>query len=209
LTFVSYIHLIGSNAMHDKDIYLLRHGDTGLKNQYVGSSDVSLSPQGRREVEKSCTSLSNITFDTVLCSPMKRCVETVNYLSCSCPVLYQDFLKEIDFGRWEKKTFKEIIESDKGEIDNWVNNPDTFTFPDGESLAHFQTRVILAANCIHQLDTKVILIVCHGGVIRHLLCNLLNIPQEHYLLFDIQPGCFTTIRLHSEGGVLTGLNHRG
>ena len=195
--------------MHDKDIYLLRHGDTGLKNQYVGSSDVSLSPQGRREVEKSCAYLSKVNFDTVLCSPMKRCVETASYLSCSCPVLYQDFLQEIDFGRWEKKTFKEIVESDKVEIDNWVNNPDTFTFPGGESLSHFQTRVTMAANHIHQSDGKVILIVCHGGVIRHLLCNLLNIPKEHYLLFDIHPGCFTTIRLHSEGGVLTGLNHRG
>ena len=209
MTFISYIYLIGSQAMHDKNIYLLRHGDTGLKNQYVGSSDVSLSPQGLSEVVESCAYLSNINFDTILCSPMKRCVETVKNLSSSCSIQYHDFLKEIDFGRWEKKTFEEIVESDKVEIDNWVNNPDTFTFPGGESLEHFQLRVITAANYIHQSESKVMLIVCHGGIIRHLVCNLLNISQEHYLLFDIHPGCFTTIRLHSEGGVLTGLNLRG
>lgn len=195
--------------MHDKDIYLLRHGDTGLKNQYIGSSDVSLSPKGHAQVEKSCTYLSKVDFDAVLCSPMKRCVETVSYLSCSSSVLYQDFLKEVNFGRWEKKTFDEIVDSDQVEVDNWVNNPDTFTFPEGESLDHFQHRVFKAANCIKDSDSKAILIVCHGGVIRHLICNLLHIPKEHYLLFDIHPGCFTTIRLHSEGGILTGLNHRG
>ena len=195
--------------MHDKDIYLLRHGDTGLNKRYVGSSNVSLSPEGINEVKKSCSYLSRVNFDTVLCSPMKRCVETLSYLSNSCSVLYQDFLKEIDFGRWEKKTFQEILASDKLEVDNWVNNPDTFSFPEGESLEHFQVRVAQAANFIHKSDGKVILIVCHGGVIRHLLCNLLEIPKEHYLLFDILPGCFTTMRLHSEGGVLTGLNHRG
>lgn len=38
--------------MHDKDIYLLRHGDTGLNKRYVGSSNVSLSPKGIEEVKK-------------------------------------------------------------------------------------------------------------------------------------------------------------
>ena len=195
--------------MHDKDIYLLRHGDTGLNKRYVGSSNVSLSPKGIEEVKKSCSYLSKVDFDTVLCSPMKRCVETASYLSSTCSVLYQDFLKEIDFGRWEKKNFQEILASDKLEVDNCVNDPDRFTFPEGESLEQFQYRVTQAANYIHESDGRVILIVCHGGVIRHLLCNLLKIPKENYLLFDIHPGCFTTIRLHSEGGVLTGLNHRG
>lgn len=195
--------------MHDKEIYLLRHGDTGLKNRYVGSSDVSLSPRGLDVVEKSCAYLSEVNFDTCLCSPMKRCVETVSYLSSGCLVQYLDFLKEIDFGRWEKKTFQEILLTDQLEVDNWVNSPETFSFPEGESLENFKVRVAQAANFIHKSDGKVILIVCHGGVIRHLLCDLLKIPREHYLLFDILPGCFTTMRLHSEGGVLTGLNLRG
>lgn len=195
--------------MHDKEIYLLRHGDTGLRNQYVGSSDVSLSPEGVAQAEKSCAFLSTVPFDTVLCSPMKRCVETVVHLSCSCPVLYHDFLKEIDFGRWEKKKFEEIVHSDKDAVDSWVSHPDSFTFPDGESLKHFESRITLAAKFLCESDARVILVVCHGGVIRHLLCNLLKIPKAQYLLFDIQPGCFSTIRLHQEGGVLTGLNHRG
>lgn len=195
--------------MHNKEIYLLRHGDTGLKSRYVGSSDVSLSPGGLDVVEKSCAYLSGVDFDTILCSPMKRCVETVSYLSHRCVVQYLDFLKEIDFGRWEQKTFQEIVQCDKLEVDNWVKNPETFCFPEGESVDHFQARVAEASHFIYTSDGKAILVVCHGGVIRHLLCDLLKIPKEHYLLFDIHPGCFTTIRLHSEGGVLTGLNLRG
>lgn len=195
--------------MHDKKIYLLRHGDTGLMNRYVGASDVSLSRRGIDIVVKSCAYLSQINFDTVLCSPMKRCVETIGYLKTSCAVQYLDCLKEVDFGRWEKKTFQEILQFDKREVNNWANHPDTFTFPEGESLVHFQERITETANFINTLDGEVILVVCHGGVIRHLLCDLLKIPKEHYLLFDILPGCFTTMRLHSDGGVLTGLNLRG
>ena len=195
--------------MHDKDIYLLRHGDTGLNKQYVGSSDVPLSPNGVNEVIKSCAFLSTINFDTVLCSPMKRCVDTAAHLTCSCPVLFHDFLREIDFGRWEKKKFEEIVKSDKAEVDAWVDDPETFSFPGGESLKHFQQRIIEAANYLQESNDKIILVVCHGGIIRHLICTLLNIPDSQYLLFDIYPGCFTKVRLHKEGGVLTGLNLRG
>ncbi|MFT5698600.1 MAG: alpha-ribazole phosphatase [Desulforhopalus sp.] len=195
--------------MHDKEIYLLRHGDTGLKHQYVGSSDVSLSPKGTKEVIKSCGFLSAIDFDTVLCSPMKRCVETVAHLSCSCTIQFHDSLREIDFGRWEKKKFEEIVLTDKAEVDAWVASPDSFTFPEGESLEHFGQRITSIANHLHGLQGRVILVVCHGGIIRHLLCNLLKVPKEQYLLFEIQSGSFAQIRLHKEGGVLTGLNHRG
>lgn len=195
--------------MRAKDIYFLRHGDTGLTGQYIGSSDVSLSPQGVREVTKSCTFLSTVDFDTVLCSPMKRCVETVAHLSCSCPVQFHDFLREIDFGRWEKKTFKEIAVSDQKSVDAWVKNPDTFTFPDGESFQHFSKRIATAEKFLYESDGRTILVICHGGVIRHLLCKLLKIPREHYLLFEVYSGAFSRVRLHPEGGVLTGFNHRG
>lgn len=195
--------------MSAKDIYLLRHGDTGLQGRYVGSSDVSLSSQGAREVKKSCSFLSKVDFDTILCSPMKRCVETVAHLSCSCTVQFHDFLRETDFGHWEKKTFAEIAATDNKRVDAWVTNPDTFTFPGGESFLNFSTRIKTAEKYLYDTGGKTILVVCHGGVIRHLLCKLLKIPREHYLLFEVYSGAFSQVRLYPEGGVLTGFNLRG
>ncbi|BHH83151.1 histidine phosphatase family protein [Desulforhopalus sp. 52FAK] len=195
--------------MPDKEIYLLRHGDTGLKNQYIGSSDVSLSPRGIEEVKKSCGFLSSVDFDAVMCSPMKRCTETAAHLTGSPPVQILDFLREIDFGRWEKKTFQEIIQNDQDEVDRWVQKPETFRFPEGESLIDFKKRITTTTDFLYQTDGERILVVCHGGIIRHLLCSLLRIPGEQYLLFEIQSGCYSTVRLHPQGGVLTGLNLKG
>lgn len=195
--------------MQEKELYLLRHGDTGLKNQYIGSSDVPLSPRGIEEVKRSCGFLSNIDFDAVMCSPMKRCTETASHLRTSPSIQILDFLREIDFGRWEKKTFQEIIQDDQDEVDSWVQKPETFCFPEGESLIDFQKRIVTATDFLYETTAKRILVVCHGGIIRHLLCSLLRIPKEQYLLFEIQSGCYTTLRLHPEGGVLTGLNLKG
>jgi broad specificity phosphatase PhoE len=195
--------------MHDKVIYLLRHGETGLKDVYVGSSDVSLSAHGREELVGTCKKLSTVPFDTILCSPMKRCIQTVAEISTQCRVEVYDFLKEIDFGRWEKKTFTEIVKSDSKLVDAWAGQPETFCFPEGESLPHFHERIATAADTLYKLPGKTVLVVSHGGVIRHLLCQLLKISAKHYLLFDVMPGCYATVRLHSKGGVLTGLNHKG
>jgi broad specificity phosphatase PhoE len=195
--------------MQDKEIYLLRHGDTGLKNQYIGSSNVPLSARGVEEVKKSCGFLSTISFDAVFCSPMLRCTETVSHLTSPFPVQFYDFLKEVNFGRWERKTFHEILQDDQEAVDSWVKKPEAFCFPDGESLPDFHKRIILAANFLYETEARRILVVSHGGVIRHLLCSLLRIPKEQYLLFEIQSGCFSTVRLYAEGGVLTGLNLRG
>jgi hypothetical protein len=37
----------------------------------------------------------------------------------------------------------------------------------------------------------------------------LGLDFDNYLLFDVKPGCFCSIRLYAEGGVLTGFNIKG
>jgi broad specificity phosphatase PhoE len=54
-----------------------------------------------------------------------------------------------------------------------------------------------------------ILIITHGGIIRHLLCLLLGLEAEKYLLFEVKSGCISSLRLFDEGGLLTGLNITG
>jgi broad specificity phosphatase PhoE len=51
-----------------------------------------------------------------------------------------------------------------------------------------------------------LLVISHGGVIRQLICSCLGLGPENYLAFDIQPGLCSVIELHSQGGVLVGLN---
>lgn len=192
--------------MQEKIIYLLRHGNTGFKNRYIGSSDVPLSPEGREEAKSICDYLTTIPLDKILCSPLKRCRETVSYLKTGLRIEYDNCVKEIDFGRWEKKSFQEICHIDQSLVDNWVSDAENFTFPEGESLLDFKNRVVLAASHLERSQCKHILVVCHGGVIRHLICSLLRVPHSQYLLYDVHYGSIAKIHMHECGGVLTGLN---
>lgn len=192
-----------------KELYFLRHGDTGLQGRYIGSTDAPLSESGIEQVLKTARLLQGKGVEKVVCSPMLRCRQTLEQLCLPCTCQFNELLREVDFGRWEGKNFSEIVEIDKELVDSWVIEPDNFSFPGGESLVAFRNRIATFKALLENMIEDSILVIAHGGIIRHLLCLLLGLKSEKYLVFDVQPGCFCSIRLFSEGGVLTGFNIKG
>lgn len=185
---------------------MLRHGKTGLQGRYIGSTDVSLSSEGIDQIKDLQNELRNHTFDKIYSSPMLRCRQSCEILLPGKTVDYNEKLKEIDFGRWEGLTFAEISSQDPEIVNEWADNPMDFTFPEGESVDFFNTRVQgIAVDVLEEQDEK-ILLVCHGGVIRSLLCYFLAIDPRNYILFQIQKGTYSTVDLFGNHGVLTGLN---
>lgn len=197
------------HSMKEKLLYLLRHGDTGMTGRYIGSSDPGLSERGVRQVKKTRLQLRNAGIDKVFCSPLLRCRQTAELLSLPCSCRFSDSVKEIDFGRWEEKSFEEIIRIDKEIVDSWVSDPDHFCFPGGDSIDHFRQRVEQFKKQLDDGLEKTVLVVSHGGVIRHLLCLILGLNAHNYLIFDVQPGRFCTVKLFGEEGILTGFNLGG
>ena len=195
--------------MSGKEIYLLRHGDTGRQGCYIGSTDVPLSTTGQQQVRDSARALRQKKIDRVLCSPMLRCRQSCELLDLPSPFQVHEFLKEVDFGRWEEKTFAEIAADDTEAVAAWTKDPAHFCFPGGEALVDFHRRVAAIMKMLFEENSKHILLVTHGGIIRHLLCLCLGIPLDKYLVFDVQPGSYSSILLYPDGGVLTGMNLRG
>ena len=192
-----------------KELFLLRHGDTGLQGRYIGSTDVPLTDEGMLQVRKTAAVLQGKNINRILCSPMLRCRQTFALLDIPCACEINDQLREVDFGRWEGKNFTEILQIDQELVGSWVTEPDVFSFPEGESLEAFKTRVATFKIQLEKMVDEKILVIAHGGIIRHLLCLFLGLDFEKYLVFDVKPGCFCSLRLFSEGGVLTGFNITG
>ncbi len=189
-----------------KSLYLLRHGNTGLSGKFIGSSDVSTNEVGREEISRAATKLNRVDFQRVICSPMLRCRQAVEKLTLPCTVEYNDWLKEIDFGRWEKKSFHELDQQDQGLVDLWVSDYPGFCFPGGESIQQFLERLTCLLDFLQNTREERLLLVTHGGVIKHLLCMLLGLPVDRYLSFDVRTGRYCSLDLFSNGGVLTGFN---
>jgi broad specificity phosphatase PhoE len=137
---------------------------------------------------------------------MKRCRQTCEILFSDTRYEYDDNLREIDFGFWEGLTFAEIARRDPALVEKWAEWSLDFCFPEGESIGHFVDRVKKIGQYIGRLPDKKILLVCHGGVARALLCHYLGLDVEKYLLFQLEKGKYSSVDLYGDLGVLTGVN---
>ncbi|HHB76816.1 MAG TPA: histidine phosphatase family protein [Desulfobulbus sp.] len=187
-------------------IHFLRHGvTTAPSDSLIGSTDVVLSGQGVIQAGQLAARLPR-GLDC-LCSPMLRTRQTLESLQNHGVVREVSFdsrIREIDFGAWERLTFAEISNKDE-DIDAWKEYHH-FTFPGGESVAHFVARLQSFLDEVQSKPQEQVLVLTHGGVIRTLLCLILGLDIRNYLLFEVKPASWSTVVLYSHGGVLTALN---
>lgn len=190
-------------------LYLLRHGRTDLSGRFAGSTDIELNSPGIAQIRTLQPILAKERIPHIFCSPMARCRETARILDLAAEISYRDDLREIDFGLWEGKNFSEIEKSDPHRVRDWIADPEGFCFPGGECRADFILRIEGIKTMLQSFPSEKVLIISHGGVIRHLISSFLGLPLKNYLLFKVNEGAFTTLDCYSEGGVLTGMNRGG
>ncbi|WP_457574738.1 histidine phosphatase family protein [Desulfolithobacter sp.] len=187
---------------------LIRHGRSRApEGVFVGSTDVELEPGARKSLLR-LRPVLDAHRGPVYVSPMRRTRQTLEELVSGRPavqVLKDDRIREIDFGRWEMCSFAEIVRRDPGLMADWSEYVD-FVFPGGEAVADFTARVGDFLAMVQSGPEREVVAITHGGVIRTMICLALGLPLRHYLLFDVQPGTMTELKLYSRGGILTGLN---
>lgn len=190
-------------------LLLARHGETDRHNagRYIGSQDLPLSLTGREQAKRLATILPS-GISHCLCSPMLRTRETAELALAGHPCQPELLasLREIDFGRWEGLSFPQIAAQDPDLVIEWQRDPLGFQFPGGEHTLSFWQRVQKALATITALSNDTVLVICHGGVIRVILCSLLGIPFEKYLLFTVKHAALTQLDVDGQRGVLQYLN---
>ncbi|MDJ0304900.1 MAG: histidine phosphatase family protein [Dehalobacter sp.] len=99
------------------------------------------------------------------------------------PVKMKD-LREINLGKWEGKSFKEIQSLNRDEFEQRGKDIANHRPPEGESFADLARRVVPAFAKIVESTDEDTVIVAHAGVNRVILCHLLQLPLQQ--LFSIK-----------------------
>ena len=197
-----------------KNLILVRHGslDQQYDGCYIGSSDLPLSREGMSEAEALGSLLKTWDIDFLYASPLLRARQTVEQMSLALPevpVIYENLLREIDFGAWEGLTFSQILKNDPDEAGRWAAHEDAFAFPGGETLGNFHDRIRRIKQMLLASEYENILLVSHGGVILNLICNILDIGSRNALSLKVDRGSVSTLSLFQNGlGVLNSLNFK-
>jgi alpha-ribazole phosphatase len=187
-----------------KRLVLVRHARVDTGGRLVGATDVPLDDAGRAQSRALADRLGRYAPVACFCSPMQRCLETARAAS-TLPLQVDPDLREIDFGRWENRTFAEAAADSPETMRRWAAFDADFAFPGGESVGGFLKRVRNAAARLADAEAEVVAAVTHGGVIRAMLCHLLGIEPRHYAAFNVPFATVVVVELFDGGGLLSAL----
>ncbi|MEJ2620973.1 MAG: alpha-ribazole phosphatase [Candidatus Thiodiazotropha sp.] len=166
-------------------IGLLRHGETAGGSVYQGWTDVPLTTKGWQQMRKSTARLTK--WDQIISSPLQRCRCFAREFAKAHAIPYFEDtrLRELNFGQWEGCSAKQIMSTSPESLQNFWRDPVAHPPPGGETLGHFQSRVVEAWKRLSiDFPQQKILLITHGGVIRILLCHLQQ--RDLNQLFDIE-----------------------
>lgn len=122
------------------DLTLIRHGQVqaNIEKRYIGSTDMSLTMNGMKSLEKLNKAQIYKTPDYLFCSPMSRCKMTCDILFPDKVYTVIDEFHEMDFGSFEMKNYQEL--KDNAYYQRWIDSNGTIAFPEGESRQEFVLR---------------------------------------------------------------------
>src|ERR1700752_143379 len=90
------------------EVYLIRHTTPQIeKGICYGQSDIPLADTFNTESKELLDYLS-ISFDAVFSSPLGRCTQLARLINCEQEIIYDDRLKDMNFGNWEMTKWNEI-----------------------------------------------------------------------------------------------------
>jgi alpha-ribazole phosphatase len=166
-------------------VQLLRHGETCAGERFCGSTDVALSSLGWAQMR---TAVQTDRFEQIVSSPLLRCLAFARELGerTGAPCRVDDDWRELYFGRWEGRTARELMQTDREALTSFWADPLRHAPPQGESLVELEARVMRAWSRVRaEACSGATLVVTHGGPLRVLRARVAGLPVSAALACDV------------------------
>ncbi|MBU4178320.1 MAG: alpha-ribazole phosphatase [Actinobacteria bacterium] len=192
-------------------VILARHGRTAwhAEGRYTGITDIPLDELGRTQAKSVAVRLHDVEIDRVYSSPLSRCLELAETVAGDhgIPVEVDERLREINLGRWDGETYKEIFEKDGDLVKRWARDPSLVNVPGGESVADVQKRTVEWLEAMFsEYPDGTVLASSHGGAIRALICAVIGLSISQLFRLTIDLASISVIDHGGEFSYLSLLN---
>ncbi|MFN3920870.1 MAG: histidine phosphatase family protein [Caldimicrobium sp.] len=191
-----------------KNFFFIRHGQIAeeYKKVFYGQLDIPLSKEGELLSKETVLELSQIPIKAVFSSPLKRALYSAELLAKEreIPLFIREELKEINYGEWTGKP-RELIYK---EALFWERlKKDYLAPPKGESIRDLRNRARSFWDYLKEIEPGNYVIFTHGGFIRALICEILNLSSELFFAFEVYHLKVNFITLYEDGlFVFKGIN---
>lgn len=166
-------------------IIFIRHGKTqgNLEKRYIGRTDEPLCTEGINEIRSKQYPVSDI----VICSPMKRCIQTAELIYPDKKIAVYDDLQECDFGEFEGKNYSDL--SENSDYQKWIDSGGEIPFPGGESRFAFIKRCTSSfQQTVSEVNCDTAAFIVHGGTIMAIL-EKYAVPKKSFYDYQVGNDC--------------------
>ncbi|WP_256091603.1 histidine phosphatase family protein [Candidatus Thiosymbion oneisti] len=199
---------------NDRFVDLLRHGTVVGGERFRGAADDRLSARGFDQMRAALAGLGREAgghsppYDALFSSPARRCAEPARELAArhGLPLELLPELGERWFGAWENRLADELPSA---ELKRFWDDPAGFTPPGAEPFEALRERVLRGWDRILGQRTDFPLVVTHGGVIRVILGQILDLSAAALMWIEVPPACRTRLRVPGGEGRPSLMFHGG
>lgn len=176
------------------EIYLIRHTTPAIaKGICYGQTDLDIDKKRFAKEAKSIQNKLPKNIEAFYSSPLKRCQLLAEKLS-------NDFktdknLMELNFGKWENKSWKEINQT---ELNPWMEDFVNIPPPEGESYAELHQRSIIFVDSLWSSPYKKVALITHAGVIRSIISEVLGLTLENSFRLHLNYGAVVKIQFEKD-----------
>ena len=183
-------------------LLLVRHGQTPTTGQVLPgrAPGLDLSPQGQRQAAAVAQRLADLPVSAIYTSPLERARQTAAAtaeLLGLDPVLEPGLL-ECDFGDWTGAELARLTV--RPEWATVQQAPSTFRFPNGESFAQMQQRIVGALDVLRTRHREgVVVCFSHADPIKAALVYALGVHLDLFQRIVVSPCSVSVIAYPSTG----------
>jgi len=162
--------------------YIIRHADKergDFYNPQLRHHDQPISQKGQQEAQKLESFFSDKPISAIYVSAYRRTGQTIEHLAWAYQLtsIVDERLNEIDNGCIDGLADEEIQQKFPQVWNSSIERTADFRFPEGETGEEAQKRIVdFLEEKRQQYSFGNIILVSHDGLIRLLMCYLMNIP---------------------------------
>lgn len=166
-------------------LYLVRHAETEWHhdNRYAGHTDIQLTEFGHQQVAELIPWIKAVNPNVIASSDLSRAKDTARPLAKSLgkDLLIEPRFREVNFGAIESLTPDEMLVQYPELRAAFLLNPADTKMPGGESGREAVTRALPGlSELLTRKDHEIVVVVCHGTLMRLIACSLLEINLNEY-----------------------------
>jgi probable phosphoglycerate mutase len=186
-------------------LVLVRHGVTEhtVEKRFSGglaSANPGLSDEGREQIRITADWLAPIAeqVDAVVASPVRRTLESAEILAevLGKPVDLEPGFAEMEFGTWDGKTFMDVAEQHKEELDAWLGSIDVAP-GGGESFRDVEKRVLDGLQRLLDAHAgRTVVVVSHVTPIKVMVGHAVTAPLDSVFRMELSPASVSVLAFY-------------